>query len=119
MLIKTNIMIKSTALNGIEFKEAIDLGLVCAAFDQQINLIFVDAGIYNLIKDQSSVILKDKNQVSILKGLEFYDIDNIWLEKETFDNNQLTKEQLIDAVQFKTKAEINAANFEAHHVVVF
>ncbi len=118
MTITTNIIIQSTALSGIEFKEAIDLGLVCAAFDQQVNLIFVDAGINNLIKNQSSQILKDKSQVDILKGLEFYDIDNIWLENETFDKNQLSLSELIDSVQLKAGEEINAANLAADNVVV-
>ena len=118
MNIMTNIIIQSTSLNGIDFKEAIDLGLVCAAFDQQVNLIFVDAGINNLIANQSASSIRDKNQVDIIKALEFYDIENILLEQESLNNNALKIENLIPSIQLQSSAEINRLNQKANHVVI-
>jgi len=118
-MVTTNIMIRSTSLNGADFKEAIDLGLVCAAFDQQVNLIFVDAGINNLIANQSASILKDKNQIDILKGLEFYDIDNIFLEKESLENSRLTMDNLLPTIQLVSTKELNNLNLNADNLVTF
>ena len=119
MGITTNILISRSSLDGADFKEAIDLGLVCAAFDQQVNLIFVDAGINNLLKGQSASNLKDKNHVDIIKGLEFYDIDNIIVEKESLQRTCLEVEYLLSSVQLKSTAEINELNLNADNLVVF
>ena len=119
MSVVTNILVSCSSLGGINFKEGIDLSLVCAAFDQKVNLIFVDAGINNLIKGQSSENLGDKNHVDIVKGLEFYDIDNIILEQETLDKTCLKSENLISSIQIKTMKEINELNFAADNLVVF
>ena len=75
-----NIVIHQTALTNASFKESIDLALVCAAFDQKVNLIFVDNGVYNLMTKQNYQSIGDKNHLDILKGLEFYDIENIYVE---------------------------------------
>lgn len=115
----TNIMINRSSLAGADFKEAIDLGLVCAAFDQQVNLIFVDAGITNVIKGQMASILNDKNHVDIIKGLEFYDIENVYLEKESLDATSLIMDHLIPSVKLITSTEINELNQKANHLVVF
>ncbi len=119
MSIVTNILINHSSLEGAVFKEAVDLALVCAAFDQQVNLIFLDAGINNLITGQSASILNDKNHVDIIKGLEFYDIDNVYLEKESLDKTCLKTEDLLPSVQLKNTAEINKLNLKANHLVVF
>ncbi len=119
MATTTNIIIESPSLSGANFKEGIDLGLVCAAFDQQVNLLFIDAGINNLITGQSAAKLNDRNHSDIIKGLEFYDIDNIYLEKESLDRSCLNIENLLPSVQLKTTAEINRLNRIANHLVIF
>jgi len=115
----TNITISCNSLSGADFKEAIDLGLVCAAFDQQVNLIFVGDGLYNLIANQSIANLKDKNHVDILKGIEFYDIENIFVEHESLSNKNLKLEKLIDNVEVKSTAEILELNLNADNLVNF
>jgi len=117
MNIKTNIIISHSSFSSSDFKEAIDLGLVCAAFDQQVNLIFVDSGITNLIKNQSAEKVDDKNQVDILKGLEFYDIDNIIIEQESLNMTSIEVSHFIDVVKIISRAEINQLNQNANHLV--
>jgi len=119
MSIITNIMINQSSLSGADFKEAVDLGLVCAAFDQTVNLIFVDAGINNLINGQMASKINDRNHVDIIKGLEFYDIENIYLEKESLDKTCLKIDDLLPSIKLITSAEINQLNRKANHLVVF
>jgi len=114
----TNVIITKTALDGADFKEAVDLALVCAAFEHQVNLVFTDHAVFNLVKSQSTLQLDDKNHLNILKGLEFYDIENVYVEKESLDIRQLKLENLIDAVQLVDNKEISLINKLANHVVV-
>ena len=101
-----NIIISKTALNDITFKESVDLALVCAAFDQTVNLIFIEQGVCNLIKSQDYHQLKDKNHLEILKGLEFYDIENIYAEKESLDALNLNSENLIEHCEVLNSLQI-------------
>jgi len=119
MTITTNIIIRHTPLNGAEFKESIDLGLVCAAFDHKVNLIFVGDGIYNLIPNQSNSVISDKNQVDILKGLEFYDIDSLLVVHESLEKADIERSNLLDQVKIKSRKEIKRLNLAADHLVAF
>lgn len=112
-----NVVISQTALTGTSFKESIDLALVCAAFDQTVNLIFVNNGVYNMMQKQNFQTLGDKNQLDILKALEFYDIDNIYVEKESLERRNITTENMINGCQTVTSAEIREFHVQSNHVV--
>jgi tRNA 2-thiouridine synthesizing protein C len=112
-----NVVISQTALTSASFKESIDLALVCAAFDQTVNIIFIDNGVYNIVQNQSYQELNDKNHLDILKGLEFYDIYNIYAEIESLDRRNITSENIINLCQTLTSVEIKKIYFQANHVV--
>lgn len=119
MAIKTNIIISHSCLDGAAFKEAIDLGLVCAAFDQLVNIIFIDNGIYNLVAGQNSSIIHDKNQADIVKGLAFYDIESVIIETESLENSSLMTNDLFPSITLKSKAQIKQLNIDADNMVTF
>ena len=114
-----NIVISETALNGIAFKESIDLALVCAAFDQKVNLIFVEQGVCNLIKSQNYNDLKDKNHLEILKGLEYYEVENIVAEKESLENYSINNEDLIEQCEILSMENIKKLHMHSHTLVSF
>ena len=114
-----NIVISETALSGIAFKESIDLALVCAAFDQKVNLIFVEQGVCNLIKSQNYNDLKDKNHLEILKGLEYYEVENIVAEKESLENYSINNEDLIEQCEILSMENIKKLHMHSHTLVSF
>ncbi len=114
----TNILIQRSFLDGANFKESIDMALVCAAFDHVINLIFIDDGISNLLNNQSASLIDDKNHVDILKGLQFYDIDNIYFEQESLDKYDINELNLLSDVSARSRAELNSLNRTADHLLI-
>ncbi len=112
-----NIVIRETALTSAHFKESIDLALVCAAFDQKVNLIFVDNGVYNLITKQNYHPLGDKNHLDILKGLEFYDIENVYVEQESIEIRKISKHKLIESCEVLSTNEIKMLHKKSNQVV--
>jgi len=117
--IKTNVIVNRCAFSGTEFKEAIDFALVSAAFDQQVTLVFSQQGIYNLLKKQNADSIQDKTQTDILSGLEFYDIENLYIDQTCLDQSGLTADDLIDSVSILNTEQINLCNRQAHHLVNF
>lgn len=118
MSITTNIIIQNHALDGIEFKESIDLALVCAAFDQTVNLIFISDGVTNLIRNQSAAGLGDKNQVDIIKALEFYDIDNIFVEKASLIHSLVSSNNFLQNANIIESKALKELNLKADRLVV-
>lgn len=104
---ETSIIIQKHFLSGISFKESLDIGLVCAAFDQKVNLIFVGEGVFNLLTHQNAQLVNDKNHVDLLKGLEFYEIDSILMEHTDHSLIGNDKTLLIENTQLLSRKQIN------------
>ena len=80
--------------------------LIAAAFDQDVSLVFVDDGVYQLIKGQDTKGVEMKNFSPTYRALEGYDIEKLYVEKEAMDLRGLTEDDFIVPVEVKSKAEI-------------
>lgn len=67
-------------------KDALDVALVCASYDQDTSLLFLGDGIYQLIKGQSPEELPQKNPGSMLQALEMYDIQHVFSCEEALND---------------------------------
>jgi len=114
-----NLIISSSPFSQIDGKESVDLALVCAAFEQKVNLIFVDQGIFHLINNQDNSEFYDKNHDSQIKALEFYEIDQVYAEHESIQAFALTEGNLIESSQVINRKEINQMVASAQHTVTF
>ncbi|MBB6521972.1 sulfurtransferase complex subunit TusC [Pseudoteredinibacter isoporae] len=59
-------------------RELIDVALAAAAFDQNVSLIFMGAGVLQLKDGQDPSSIEQKNLGKLLSMLELYDIENIF-----------------------------------------
>ena len=67
----------------IRTQEFIDIALMAAAFEQRVILVFEADGVYALLKQQTPELIGLKNASPILKALELYDINDVWVEEES------------------------------------
>jgi tRNA 2-thiouridine synthesizing protein C len=63
-------------------REALDALLAASAYDQDLSLLFMDDGVFQLLKEQDSSMLEQKNIAAILPVLSVYDIDNIYIQDQ-------------------------------------
>lgn len=75
-------------------REALDMAMATAAFDQDVCLYFSDNGIYQLIKDQQNGQAK-KSHLGAINALPLYDISNIYYCNEDLFRLRLTAEDLV------------------------
>ncbi len=118
-LLTTTIIIKTPPFSDISGKEGIDLALVCAAFEQNTQLIFTEAGILHLINEQSSEAINDKLHDKILKALEFYEIETIYCDQAALSNYSIDKAQLINNIKLVSTKEIANLVSQSNHTVTF
>jgi len=64
------------------------------AFDQDVSLVFADDGVYQLTNNQSTDEIGMKNFSPTYSALGDYDINKIYIEKESLEERGLTLDDL-------------------------
>lgn len=75
--------------------ESLEVVLIGAAFDQQVNLAFVDDGVFQIVKGQDTSQLSTKNFSPTYSALGDYGVTNLYVEKESLDMRGLTANDLL------------------------
>ena len=70
--------------------EALEVVLIGAAFDQDVSLAFIDDGVFQLKKEQDTADIYTKNFSKIYSALEMYDVEKLYVEKESLYEGFLT-----------------------------
>ena len=86
--------------------ESLEVVLVAAAFEQDVTLVFMDDGVYQIKKEQNTEAIGVKNFSPTYRALEGYDVEKLYVEKESLDSRGLTTEDLIVPVQVVNKDQL-------------
>ncbi|MCC4272889.1 DsrE family protein [Marinomonas communis] len=78
----TLIYLSSSPYTSSSLKEALDLALVFGTFEQAVSIAITGDALTLLAEDQTPTKRQGKHLYKLLDGLEFYDIENIYV-KET------------------------------------
>ena len=78
--------------------ESLEVVLIAAAFEQDISLAFIDDGVYQIAKGQNTDGIGMKNFSATYKALGDYDINKIYVEKESLEERGMTPDDLMDLV---------------------
>jgi len=76
--------------------ESLEVVLIAAAFDQDVSLVFQDDGVYQIAKGMDTKSIGQKNFSPTYKALGDYDINKIYVDKQSMADRGLTKEDLLD-----------------------
>lgn len=99
--------------------EGLEVVLISAAFDQDVSLAFVDDGVFQLTKGQNTKGVEMKNFSPTYRALEGYDIEKLYVERESMEARGLSEDDLLVDVQVKTAAELGALMNEQDVVISF
>ena len=75
--------------------ESLEVVLIGAAFEQDVSLAFIDDGVYQLMLNQNTSGIGVKNFSPTYKALGDYDINQIYVEKESLELRGLNQENLM------------------------
>ncbi|MBV44300.1 MAG: sulfurtransferase complex subunit TusC [Rhodobiaceae bacterium] len=106
-IVKKFLYINRRAPHGtIYAHEALEVVLIGAAFEQDVSLAFIDDGVFQLKKDQDTSDIHTKNFSKIYKALEMYDVEKLFVEKESLDKRGLTEDDLSVDVKVINSSEM-------------
>ena len=97
--------------------ESLEVVLITAAFDQDVSLVFIDDGVYQLKKGQQTKGIENKNFSPTYRALEGYDVEKLYVERESLDSRALTEDDLLVPVTVLSRAEM-ASLIEEQDVVL-
>jgi tRNA 2-thiouridine synthesizing protein C len=86
--------------------ESLEVVLISAAFDQDVSLAFLDDGVYELTKGQNTKAVEMKNFSSTYRALEGYDIEKLYVARESLEERGLSEDDLVVDVQVISRVEI-------------
>ncbi|MEW6562671.1 MAG: sulfurtransferase complex subunit TusC [Pseudomonadota bacterium] len=75
--------------------ESLEVVLITAAFDQDVSLCFMDDGVYQLKKAQQTKGIETKNFSPTYRALEGYDIEKLYVERESMEARGLNEDDLL------------------------
>jgi tRNA 2-thiouridine synthesizing protein C len=76
--------------------ESLEVVLIGAAFEQDVALAFIDDGVYQIAKGQDTAGVGMKNFSPTYSALGDFDVNKIYVEKESLEARGLTLDDLMD-----------------------
>ncbi|MEW6647876.1 MAG: sulfurtransferase complex subunit TusC [Pseudomonadota bacterium] len=86
--------------------EALEVVLIGAAFEQDVSVVFMDDGVFQIVKGQDTAGIGMKNFSPTYRALEMYDVEKLYVSKESLEERGLSEDDLLVDVEVKTAAEL-------------
>lgn len=119
-VIKKFLYVNRRAPHGsIYAQESLETVLIGAAFDQDVSMLFIDDGVFQIKKDQNPDGLDMKNFSKTYRALEMYDVEKLFVEQESLAERGLSKEDLLVDVEVLSRAQVSSLIDEQDVVLGF
>jgi tRNA 2-thiouridine synthesizing protein C len=99
--------------------ESLEVVLISAAFEQDVSLVFLDDGVYQLKKGQQTKGIETKNFSPTYRALEGYDVEKLYVERESLAARGLAEDDLIVDVTVLGAGELGRLMDEQDVVMSF
>ncbi len=78
--------------------EMLETVLISAAFDQDVSLVFMDDGVYQLKTGCDTKAVNMKNFSATYKALGDYDVSKLFVERESLEERGLSQGDLVEVI---------------------
>jgi len=75
--------------------ESLEVVLIGAAFDQEVSVMFLDDGVYELVKGQNTTAIGMKNFSPTYRTLGDYEVKNIYVDRDSLEARGLSADDLV------------------------
>ncbi len=79
--------------------ESLEVVLITATFDQDVSLVFIDDGVYELVKGQQTKDIGVKNFSPSYRALDGYDVEKLYVDQASLAQRGLTEKDLLVPVE--------------------
>ena len=105
---------------NLDGREGQDMALLCASFDQDVELVFMQDAVYQLVGQQRPEQIGCKDYLARLKGLALYDIEQVYVCQSSLENRGLKKDQLcLNQLNLVDTKQLQHILEQADHIMVY
>ncbi|MCB1788571.1 MAG: sulfurtransferase complex subunit TusC [Chromatiaceae bacterium] len=89
--------------------ESLEVVLIGAAFDQEVSLMFMDDGVFQLVKGSDTSESEMKNFMPTYRTLGDYGVRHLYVDKASLEARGLSQDDLIEVAweDFETEEEVD------------
>ncbi|UJF19200.1 sulfurtransferase complex subunit TusC [Vibrio sp. SS-MA-C1-2] len=87
-------------------REGLDAVLATSAYSENIGLLFLGDGIFQLLKQQDPEKILSRDYISLFKMLELYDVEQLYVCQQSLDERGIDQQDLLVDVMTCSIAEI-------------
>jgi tRNA 2-thiouridine synthesizing protein C len=98
-------------------RDAVDVAMACAAFDQQVTLLYIGDGVLGLLANQQPANDLGRSLEKLLGALRDYGLEQVHVEQEALTERGIRDGDLSIPIRRITRAEL-AGLYAAHDVVL-
>jgi tRNA 2-thiouridine synthesizing protein C len=80
---KILLLCRHTPYAGLLARSGLDAALAAAVFEQELVVLFMDEGVWQLLPEQQPADIDYKNIASTLESMPLYDIENLHVDSES------------------------------------
>jgi tRNA 2-thiouridine synthesizing protein C len=99
--------------------ESLEVVLITATFDQDVSLVFIDDGVYELVKGQQTKAIGIKNFSPSYRALDGYDVEKLYVDQASLDQRGLTVKDLLVPVEVLNAQEMGELMAEQDVILSF
>jgi len=99
--------------------ESLETVLIGAAFDQDVSMLFIDDGVFQLKKEQAPDCIEFKNFSKTYRALEMYDVEKLYVEQESLEERGLSADDLLVEVEVISNSQVKALVDEQDVILSF
>ena len=100
-------------------REGLDFALTSAAYDQNLSLLFMGDGVFQVVGNQDSKNISLKSHSGALEVLPLYDIENLYAVKEDLEQRNIQESQLLEGIQIIDRQAANTLIHSHSKIVGF
>lgn len=100
-------------------REALDLALLSASFEQEVSVLFTNEGVLHLLDKQTPELIGAKDYIATLGALPLYEVETILVCKDSLKALCINEDEIKFDVEFFSAKKISAHFQEVDEVLVF
>lgn len=77
----------------------VDIALASVVFDQEVHVVFLDDGVYQLCKDQDASAIAYKTLSNAIETFELYGVNRIYVDSSSLAERNLNENDLLIPVE--------------------
>lgn len=100
-------------------REGIDALLAASAYCDDINVVFLGDGVYQLLKDQQTDSILSKDYAPMLKLFDLYDIESVYVCEQSMLERSVSSSDFVINVETTSSLKIKSILNRSKSVITF